>query len=135
MTDPYAAVDNSMSFAGLYGLANPTVSWLIARGFGELVALTPEELHRPIALPLCPAPFCGRRMEYRSVETRAGRQPAFVCYVHPNHPVRRPCPPRLQQLPPCPWTPLECVGYEVDVQYSRLPTEAKATWKWARVKM
>lgn len=91
--DPYASQDNGHSFAGLYGLANPAVSWLIGRGQGELVALTPAELHEAAVEPTCPRRGCKEPMRWRGQE--------WVCYMHAK-PVRLRIPPRLQELPAFP---------------------------------
>ena len=97
MSGPYDAVDNSASFMGRYSLTNPTTAWLIQRGFGELVALTPSEMQQSETLPKCPGvrshqhgktgawidnkhgPRCDAPMRYRP--------DGFVCYEHAT-PVR-----------------------------------------------
>lgn len=74
MKDPLASRDNGRSFAGLYGLSNPIVTWLIGRGRGELVALTPEQLKTAAIAPTCPRCYPLKRMLYRT--------DAWVCYEH-----------------------------------------------------
>ena len=120
-----ASRDNGHSFGGLYGFANPVVTWLLSRGQGELVALTPQELKVGAHTPTCPD--CQASMLWRGQE--------WVCYGHdPPHdpPIRRRIPPSWQKLPPCPWKALDCIGYEVDIQYSQELGEQRASWKWTR---
>lgn len=143
LKQPGASQDNGHSFAGLYGLANPIVTWLIGRGFGELVALTPEEMRKAVVCPPCPskrrhirttkgwrvarAPggkpvtYCGREMRYRSE--------GFVCYEHPT-PIRRKRPPRLQKLPAPPFKTWDVIGRVVEVVYRMRPGRARGEWIW-----
>lgn len=99
--------DNAHSFAGKYGLQNPMVLWLIGRVYGELVALTPEDIRRPLNVEVCREAeeqrdyetglwsrvgdtICERPMRYRSSE--------WVCYEHKT-PARRAHEMRLQEAP------------------------------------
>ena len=99
------SVDNGHSFAGLYGLGNPTVTWLIGRGFGELVALTPEQMRQPEQSTSCVARGEEqlRNGKWRRVSGKCGakmrfRPEGWVCYEHET-PVRVPRPMRLQEPP------------------------------------
>lgn len=150
------AVDNGASFAGLYGLSNPTVTWLISRGYGELVALTPEEMRKEERPPSCRARqekaernargkwvwrkfsnTCGEPMRYRPA--------GWVCYEHET-PVRAPRPPRLQETPKLiDWGEgdgpetlgrfsvdelLLLAELEVDVVYTKDDNERRPSWKY-----
>jgi len=117
------AVDNGASFAGLYGLTNPIVTWLIARGQGELVALRPEELHQAAVAPRCPGSHPGRHpdMLWRGHE--------WVCYDH-DKPVRQHIPPRLQEIPPPPFSTFDVIGKEVSLEYTLEANERRASWHW-----
>lgn len=55
--------DNARSMAGRWGLANPIVTWLLGRGYGDLVALSPEEAQQ--GLDRRPR-HCGRSMLVRA---------------------------------------------------------------------
>lgn len=105
-------VDNGHSYGGVYGIANNDYAlWMINRGYGELVALTPEELQKAPTPPLCSAPAShvdGRTGKL--VDERYGRPctlamhwrgSEWVCYHHAE-PVRLRIPPRLQQIPAFP---------------------------------
>lgn len=123
MSGPYDSRDNGHSFAGLYGLSNPIVTWLIGRGQGELVALTPDELHKVAAQPNCPS--CLRSGQRNPMHWR-GKE--WVCYDH-KKPIRETIPPRLQELPPGPrWQ--DCIGKEVDLVYTKADGESRASWKY-----
>lgn len=135
------SVDNGHSFAGKYGLGNPTVTWLINRGYGELVALTPAEMQRPEVAPVCRAQReesryggepkqwfwtkregqCGRPMLYRTE--------GWVCYEHES-PVRVKRPPRLQKIPPPPFSSFEVIGKTVEVVYRKEGGEARPRWHY-----
>ena len=116
-------MDNAHSFAGMYGLANPVVGWLINRGYGELVALTPEEMHQAPIFPYCASTHEGDppRMLWRGSE--------WVCYNH-DPPIRCLIPMRLQNIPPPPFKTWDVIGKEVSVEYRRDDNEARASWKW-----
>ena len=99
--------DNEGSFAGLYGLANPITTWLIGRGFGELVALTPEEMRREEKPPSCraqkeepPRTQGGRwrKLSNKCEQPMRYRAEGWVCYEH-KEPVRVPRAMRLQEAP------------------------------------
>ena len=117
--------DNFASFAGMYGLGNPMVLWLIACGFGELVALTPQEMRVSSSAPHCPDPkhfgYDQPLMLWRGLE--------WVCYEH-DVPVRQRILPRLQQIPTPPFSWQEVIGKEVDLAYTREDDERYATWKY-----
>ena len=132
------APDNGASFAGRYGLSNPTVAWLINSGFGELVALRPEEMQQEEKGPMCPSPttryvdfdnqafytkdeHCPEKMLWRGAD--------WVCYRH-DEPVRRRRMPRLQEIPLPPFSTFDVIGKEVSLEYSKQPWEAKASWRW-----
>lgn len=141
MPDALTPVDNGASYAGQYGIANNHyAAWLMSIGHGELLALRPAEFSEAIREPACTAPAekrnsktgrwmkpakfaCGYKMRLRPGE--------FVCYEHKT-PVRVPMPPRWQKMPKCPWTPLECIGYEVGLEYSSVGYESRGAWKWLR---
>lgn len=108
-------VDNGASMAGVYGLANNHyAAWLINRGYGELLALTPAEFKKPEPKgPSCTAPKeepyedkhgrwkwravkgqrCGAEMRLRPAE--------WACYEHKT-PVKKRRSMRLQQIPAFP---------------------------------
>lgn len=141
MSDPFGSRDNGHSFAGLYGLANPIVTWLIGRGYGELVALTPEEMQRQEVAPRCKAKaetavlvdnewrwgtcpddhVCGNEMRYRPE--------GWVCYEHET-PVRVRRAMRLQNIPKPPFSTFDVIGKTVEVVYRRDQGEARGSWKW-----
>ena len=135
--------DAGASYAGVYGLAgNHYAAWLIGRGYGELLALTPKEMLASVKPPECTAPRshadgrtgalvddkyglpCGNRMLYRGTH--------WLCAAHARA-VRVIIPPRLQEMPKCPWTPLECIGFEVSLEYRSDSYEDKPSWRWLRL--
>ena len=109
--------DNGASYAGQYGIANNHyAAWLIGRGYGELLALTPSEMQAPLTPPKCTAPRshtdgrtgalvderygppCERTMLYRGAY--------WLCPAHAK-PVRVTIPPRLAEDAA---VPVECGG-------------------------
>lgn len=133
-------VDNGTSFASLYGLSNPVTTWLINRGYGELVALAPEEMQRPEASPSCKAqkeaPYqkrdgswawqrlpgqCGGPMRYRPE--------GWVCYEH-EKPVRVKRAPRMQKLPEPPFSTFDVIGKTVELHYARGRPGEGSRWVW-----
>lgn len=138
-TDRYASRDNGHSFAGLYGLGNPTVTWLIGRGYGELVALTPDEMQRQEVAPHCTArretaELVRNKWRWKKQPGRCGhpmryRPEGWVCYEH-KEPVRVRRPMRLQELPRPPFSTFEVIGKTVEVVYRRDQGEARGSWKW-----
>lgn len=137
--DPFASRDNGHSFAGLYGLANPIVTWLIGRGYGELVALTPEEMQRQEVAPPCKArretaELVRNKWRWKKQPGRCGqlmryRPEGWACYEH-KEPVRVRRPMRLQELPRPPFSTFEVIGKTVEVVYRRAQGEARGSWRW-----
>lgn len=69
------ARDNGASLAGRYGIANNHIAaWLLARGQGELLALTPDELRKPMQAPMCRA-----QKEEQDKKWRWHRKPGQCC--------------------------------------------------------
>jgi hypothetical protein len=132
------SIDNGHSFAGKYGLGNPIVTWLISRGMGELVALTPEEMQKPEAVPKCPSPTSQRidhaKGEYYDVNEPCKapmlyRAQGWVCYEHAT-PVRVRRQPRLQEMPEYQGRSWDAIGSEVDLVYTKEDHEKRPTWKY-----
>lgn len=148
--------DAGHSFAGLYGLTNPIVTWLIGRGYGELVALTPEEMRKEEHAPSCRAlaekaeanargKWIWKKQKYTCGALMRYRPEGWVCYEH-KAPVRVKRPPRLQEEPHLiDWGEgdgpevlrrfsidelVRLAGREVDVVYSKTDSERRASWKY-----
>lgn len=116
------SVDNGHTYGGKYGIVqNDYALWMIARGFGELVALTPEEMQRASVQPNCPRHREKVPMRWRGLQ--------WVCYEH-DEPVRVQIPPRLQDIPFYEGSAFDAIGKEVDVQYTKESWEARASWKY-----
>lgn len=103
----YLTRDNGASLAGRYGIVNNQIAaWLLGRGQGELLALTPDELRKPMTAPICTSQceelsrktsrwqkkpgMCARPMLYRPH--------GWVCYEHKT-PQRKPLGMVLQDAP------------------------------------
>ncbi|OGT54316.1 MAG: hypothetical protein A3E01_15235 [Gammaproteobacteria bacterium RIFCSPHIGHO2_12_FULL_63_22] len=151
LSNVHQGADNFASFGGMYGLGNPTVTWLIGRGFGELVALTPEQMRQPEQAPKCTARAEGlnprgkwRRVGGRCDATMRYRPEGWVCYEH-GTPVRARRAMRLQEAPrlidygdglgavPYKGSIVELVWLadkQVDVVYQRDPGARVASWRY-----
>lgn len=100
------AKDNGASLGGVYGIVNnPLAAWLMSRGQGEMLALRPDELRKPLQAPMCRAQreeqdkkwrwhkkpgLCGRPMLYRPN--------GWSCYQHAET-QRQPLGVVLQEAP------------------------------------
>lgn len=131
------SVDNGHTLAGKYGFTNPIIGWLINRGYGELVALTTDELQAEEISPKCQGRLArlNKRGEWepddtdrRCLQPMRYRPEGWVCYEHAE-PVREPRAPRLQKIPPPPFSWHDVVGKEVDLVYSSQPGE-RPSWKY-----
>jgi hypothetical protein len=100
------AQDNGASLGGRYGIANNYIAaWLLGRGQGELLALTPDELQRPLV-----APICTIQREVLNANGRWQKKPGkcccpmlyrphgWSCYEHKT-PARKPLGMVLQEAP------------------------------------
>ena len=78
------APDAGATMMGAYGLANPTITWLLAR-FPFLLELTPRQLVEGLNQPTCRDAYCRRAM-YLDLRSESGRE---VLYWHcPAHPAK-----------------------------------------------
>lgn len=147
-----ALADNHASLAGMYGTANNQLAaWLLGRGQGELLALSPAELRRDMPAPRCKAgaeeqstktgrwhpikgKACGETMRYRPT--------GWACYQH-KEPQRQPLGMVLQDAPtlidfgdgPEKYVGsiaqlLAMAGKTVDVAYKADRAGEKATWRY-----
>ena len=132
--------DNGASYAGVYGIANNDYAlWMLSRGFGELLALTPEEMQKPERAPSCRAlgeqhVQQGRKWRWvrkggKCERPMRIRPEGYVCYEHAE-PVRVPRPPRLQEIPFFEGGIEAAIGCEVDLVYTKDDGERKASWKY-----
>lgn len=84
------AIDNGASLAGLYGIANNHIAaWLLSRGHGELLALTPDELRKQMPAPMCRAQREEQDKKFRWHKKRGVcgykmlfRPSGWACYQH-----------------------------------------------------
>lgn len=112
MTDPLVPPDAGASYAGVYGLHNPWVIWLMNRA-PDLVALTPIELQRRfrVAVVRCPGPICDwtpdgwierggtpNRSRPCCGDVMLAVTGAFKCHHHPE-PVRVNAPLIIERAP------------------------------------
>lgn len=100
------AKDNGASLAGRYGIANNHIAaWLLARGQGELLALTPDELRKPMTAPMCRAQREEQDRKFRWHKKRGMcgykmlfRPQGWCCYQHAET-QRQPLGMVLQEAP------------------------------------
>lgn len=120
--------DGDASLLGRLGLRNELACWLLAKGHGAFLGMTPSEIeaYQRTPAPRCPHEDDGERCRRPMV----AHGTEWVCYHHEPPERRRDEPLR----------PLyadgrieDHLGDVVDMEYSREPWERAATWK-ARVR-
>ena len=130
--------DNGASYMGRYGLVgNDLMAWLIGRGAGDLIALTPTQMMAPQRAPVCKGPEetlnrgkwratndgpCRRQMLYRPPS-------GWKCYAHAET-VVVPFKPRLQDIPAYQGDVFAAVGKRVDLVYAPPLPGLPAEWQY-----